>query len=79
MKLKDLKRGLAKFGADDDESHVILVTLNDKGEKEYNLLSFIAMIPTMNAIILGDNNSLEKLEKNGNLQLPDEEEDMSKE
>ena len=77
MKIKELKNSLAKLGSDDDESHVLLMMLDENGEKKYGIVSFTAVIPTMNAIILGDEASLRALDRErGNLLIPENQRDM---
>ena len=54
MKLKELKHSLSKFGGDDDNSHVIIFTVEIDGKLKPGLISGVGFLPTMNAVFLSD-------------------------
>ena len=74
MKLKELKDALTKFPEEMDAAH-ILVQTGYKGVQQYDLLSFIAVIPQeefKNCLILGTLEATRCLVKEKKLRVPDD-------
>lgn len=66
MILRELKTSLDKFGHDDDNSHVMLMTTNEiTGKMELSLLCGIAMTIGLNAIILADEKQALRMKETG--------------
>lgn len=63
MTIRELKKSLAKLGGDDENSHVILVTTDEKGAKKYGLLCGTAAALSLNAIFLADEDATKILLK----------------
>jgi hypothetical protein len=53
MNLLQLKNSLQKLGSDDNDSHVVLITM-DKGKRKYTFLAATGLITNRKAIFLAD-------------------------
>jgi hypothetical protein len=72
MTLKELRKSISKFGNDDDNSQVVLITINADEEIEYSVLAFTGLFPKIpNCIALGSEEVAYKLIQDGKLSRGD--------
>lgn len=73
MKLKELKKALEKFGKDDENSEVVILTLDqDCKDYEYDCLAFTCFFPHINNCIgLGSQEVAYKMISEGKLNKDD--------